>query len=329
MSNKTESEITKILPHRLLLIMTGFVCNNNCIICSVKPKGLHQKPRKTKEIIADMKRGRRLRYDNVDFTGGEPTIRPDILSLIKIAKDLGYQTISISTNGKMLSYGNFCQKIIENGLNVVTFTLNAHNSRLENAICRTPGVFNQTVQGIRNMLAYPLVKVNVNTVVFQLNYKYLRQIGEFIRGLGVEFWNILDLIPDGYAKKYYKTLVVNPLKLSGSFSNLNKVIDKFALVHFIDFPLCLFSPPVLKNYKVKFMTAQNKTEIVKQTGYRPIRFEKSTNDFYKDIYKQRIGICKKCRFYKFCGGIWRDGLVLHYDNEIEYLAKKYGCLLQK
>ncbi len=324
---KTEVKSKKALSNQVFLIMTGFVCNNNCLICSVKPKGLHYKPRKTEEIIADMERGRKLQYEEVEFTGGEPTIRPDILYLIKTAKDLGYKKITISTNGAMLSYDNFCQKIIENGLNSVTFTLNAHNSQLGDAVCRTPGAFDQTVQGIKNVLEYPSIEVSVNTVVFQLNYKYLRQIGEFIRDLGIKFWHILDLIPDGYAKKFYKILAVNPSNLSNSFSNLNKVIEKFSLVIFFDFPLCLFSPQILKNSKVNFITAQSKMETIKQTGYKPKRFEKSADDFYEDIHKRRIKICQNCKFNKSCGGIWKDELDLYGKKEIEYLAKKYECLM--
>jgi len=180
-------------------------------------------------------KGKKKGYNKVEFTGGEPTIRADILYLIKTAKDLGYENIMVSTNGTMLSYKSFCQKIIRNGLNSVAFTLNAHNSQLGDAVCRTPEAFNQTVQGIKNVLEYPCVEVSVNTVVFQLNYKYLQQIGVFIYDLGVRCWHILDLIPDGYAKKFYKILAVNPPDLSNSFSNLDKVIKKFNLVIFFDF----------------------------------------------------------------------------------------------
>jgi len=307
--------------------MTGFSCNSNCIICSTKPKAEFYPDRSTEEIIKDLAKGKKKGYSKVEFTGGEPTIRPDILYLIKTAKDLGYENITVSTNGAMLSYRDFCRKIIKNGLNSVAFTLNAHNSQLGDAICRTPEAFNRTVQGIKNVLEYPSVEVSVNTVVFQLNYKYLQQIGEFIHDLGVRCWHILDLIPDGYAEKFYKILAVNPSNLSNRFSNLDEVIKKFNLVIFFDFPLCLFPLQIFKNPRVNFITAESKMETIKQTGYNPKRFKKSTDNSYNDIHKQRIEICKKCKFYKSCGGIWKDIINIYGENGIKDLAKKHKCLM--
>jgi len=313
----------KNISKSIWLIMTGFSCNSNCVICSTKPKAEFYPDRSTEEIIEDLKKGKKKGYNKVEFTGGEPTIRPDILYLIKTAKDLGYGNITVSTNGAMLSYKSFCQKIIKNGLNSVAFTLSAHNSRLGDAICRTPEAFNRTVQGIKNVLEYPSVEVSVNTVVFQLNYKYLQQIGVFIYDLGVRCWHILDLIPDGYAKKFYKILAVSPSNLSNSFNNLDEVIKKFNLVIFFDFPLCLFPSQIFKNPKVNFITAQSKMETIKQTGYKPKRFRKSIDNSYNDIHKQRIEICKKCKFYKSCGGIWKDIIDIYGENDIKDLAKKH------
>jgi len=308
------------------LVMTGFSCNNNCVMCSTRPKAEFYPDRKTQEIIKDLAKGKKDGYSKVEFTGGEPTIRPDILYLVKIAKDFGYKEVGISTNARMLSYREFCQKIIENGVNKITFTLNAHNSKLGDAICRTSGAFRQTVQGAKNILEYPEITTSVNTVVSKLNYKYLQQIGDFISNLGIKCWHILDLIPDGYAKEFYKILAIKPSDLSKDINNLDKTIEKFNLVIFFDFPLCLFSPKMLDNPKINFITAQGRTEVIKQTGYKPKRFERSADDFYKDIHKRRIKICQNCRFCKSCGGIWKDNLDLYGEKEIEYLVEKHSCL---
>jgi len=306
--------------------MTGFSCNSNCIMCSTRPKAEFYSDRKTQEIIEDLTKGIKEGYSRVEFTGGEPTIRPDILHLIKSAKDLGYKEVGISTNARMLSYKSFCQKIVENGVNRVTFTLNAHNGKLGNAICRTTGAFNQTIKGVKNILEYPEVAVSANTVASKLNYKYFKQIGRLIHGLGIRYWHILDLIPDGYAKKFYKILSVKPSDLSKGFNVFGKLSKEFDLIVFFDFPLCLFPKRILENPKISFITAQGRMEEIKQTGYKPKRFEKSADDLYKDIHKQRIKVCENCKFNKSCGGIWKETLDLYGKEEIKLLAKKHDCL---
>lgn len=307
--------------------MTGFSCNNNCIICSTRPKGKTYPDRSSQEIIKDLREGKKKNYQIVEFTGGEPTIRPDILDLIKIAKELGYKEITLSTNARMLSYDSFCQKAIKNGLTRVTFTLNAPDSHLGDAICRTPGAFEQILQGIRNVLKCPQITVSANTVPFQLNYKYLHQIGKFIQDLGINTWNILDLIPDGYAKDFYQRLSIKMSDLSLTLNNLKDIIKDFQVVNFFDFSLCLFRPELRENPRTHFITAQGRVEITKQVGYQPKRFEKSADNFYQDIHKERTKVCQDCKFSQSCGGIWKDYLNLYGDREISYLAIKHGCLI--
>lgn len=311
---------------KIWLVMTGFSCNNNCVMCSTKPKAKVYSDRSTEEIIKDLLKGKKQDYKRVEFTGGEPTIRSDILNLIKTAKDLGYEEIALSTNARMFSYDSFCQNAVKNGLNRVTFTLNGHNSKLGHAISRTEGSFQQTIQGVKNLLKCSKMDVSANTVPLKVNYRYLPQIGKLIRGLGINAWNILDLIPDGYAQDLYNILSIRITDLSSTFNNLKNIIKDFHLVTFFDFPLCIFSPDFREESYTNFITAEGRTQIGKQIGYKPKRFEKSVNNFYEDIHKKRINVCQSCRFSKSCGGIWKNYLNLYGEEEIESLATKHNCL---
>jgi len=315
---------------QIFLAMLGFSCNNNCIMCTTKPKEENYKDRTTEEIIKDLEMGVKQNFKKVEFTGGEPTIRKDILELIKYAKNLGYQDIAISTNGRMLSYDDFAKKIIEHGVRRVNFSLYGHNAQLHDAVTRTPKTFEQTIRGIKNVFKYetsvPDLRVVVNTVVSSLNYKHLIEISKFTSSLGVKLFNILDLIPDGFAKDSYKTLAVKMNDLSRSLNNLERILNKFYLVTFFDFPLCLFSANLRENSYTTFVTAQERITTAKQVGYKPRRFKKEEGDVCLDIHKERIKLCENCKFYKECGGVWKDYLDLYGEKEIITLAKEHQCL---
>jgi len=315
---------------QIFLIVTGFSCNNNCVMCSVKPKSKDFSDRTTEELIKDLIRGRKENYEKVEFTGGEPTIRKDIFYLIKQARDLGYKEIGLSTNGRLLSYKSFCDKLVKEGLNRITFTLHAHKKKLHEIISCTPGSFEQTLAGIKNALRYKNVSVSVNTVIFRLNYQHIFQIGKFIYSLGVPQWNILDLIPDGYAKERYNVLYVKMNELSNALCSLRPLLNDFQTITFFDFPLCIFPPDIRKNPRANFITAQGRLKITKQIGYNPKRFSRgSGEEFPTDIHKERIGICQDCIFSKECAGVWKDYLHLFGDEEIKKLAAKYACLKEK
>ena len=327
MIKKMEEKTLK--QKKIWLIMTGFSCNNNCVMCSTKPKSQNYSDRNSVEIKKDLVIGKEKGYERVEFTGGEVTIRPDILDLVREAKKLDYKEIAFSSNGRMLSYDKFCQKAVEDGLNRVTFTLCAHNSHLGHAISRTPLSFEQTIQGIKNIKKYSFVDVSVNTVPIKPNFQYLLEIGKLLLSLDVKIWNILDLIPDGYGLDFYEILVARMNNLHKSFCGLRNIIKDFNLVTFFDFPLCVFPEDFHQDRHVNFITAKGRIDIEKQIGYKPERFKKSKDDIYQDIHKKRIKICRQCKFFKSCGGVWQNYLDLYGDKEINNLAKKNNCLLKK
>jgi len=320
----------KSLEGQVFLIMTGFSCNNNCIMCTTTPKSKNYPDRSTKDIVNDIDKGSQQGYDRVEFTGGEPTIRKDILYLIDYAKSVGYADIGLSTNGRMLSYDNFCKKAFNDGLNRVNISLYGYNNETHDAITRMPGSFMQTTQGVKNILRYPEMIVTINTVIFKLNYTYLNELGRFINSLGVKYWNPLDLIPDGYAKKNYKHLAVDSLtQLSDNFSNLIETMRLFDAVTFFDFSLCLFSSEIRNLPNTHFISAQGRIETANQVGYHPKRFNiTGKSKIYTDIHKKRLGICKKCKFYNACGGVWKDYLNAYGGDEIKTLMKKNSCIAQ-
>lgn len=293
-------------------------------MCSVRPKAKENPDRTTEEIINDLVKGQK-KYSAVEFTGGEPTIRSDIFYLIKIAQKLGYKEIGISTNARLLSYDEFLQKAREAGLNRVTFSLYGHTKELHDAITRTPYSFEQTIKGAKNVLKYPEITMSTNTVVSKLNFQYLCQIGKFIQALGVKYWNLLDLIPDGYAKDFSEMLRPKMKELSKSLNQISPLLRGFDKIGFFDFPLCLFGPKMRQSSRVTFMTCQKRQEITHQVGYRPKRLSLEKG-IYEDIHKLRIEICKKCLFFKSCGGVWKDYLNLYQGKEVVQLAKKNQCL---
>jgi len=311
--------------NQVFLNMLGFSCNNNCIMCTTKPKEKNYRDRNTEDILDDLKKGINQGFRKVEFTGGEPTIREDIFDLVKSAKNLGYKDIALSTNGRILSYNKFTEELIKSGVGRVNFSLYGHNAKLHDAITRTPQSFEQTIQGIKNVQKFPEVTIIINTVVSRLNYQYLTEIGNFLLSLGINFFNILDLIPDGYGKDFYKTLVVKMNDLSQALNSLESILDKFDLITFFDFPLCLFRSRIRDNPYTTFITAAGREKTFKQVGYRPKRLKKE-GEIYKDIHKERIEICENCKFYRECGGIWKDYLDLYGQEGVINLAQKHRCL---
>lgn len=306
--------------NKLLLIMTGFSCNNNCILCSLKDQvGIHQD--KTTEEIKIILKSSIKEFSSVEFTGGDPTIRKDLYDLISYAKKIGFKKIAISTNARILSYEKYIDQLIEAGLTRITSTLYSHLARTHNAITRTPESFEQTVFAINNLIKKSDLELSVNTVLCQLNYRSLNDMGIFLKNIGVKNWGILDLIPDGIANQFYTKLAVKINDLSLSLNKLEEIIDDFNTVSFFDFASCLFNDNLRDSPRTFFFDAHMRKESFEQTGYSPKRFDITKGDIYNDVHKRRIYLCDNCDFIKNCAGFWIEYLDLYDQLDIENFIK--------
>lgn len=311
---------------KTLILVTGFACNNNCVMCSLESFKQRKTNRTTKELILEIEKGKKEGFKRIEFTGGEPGIRKDIFQLIKYAKGLGFKEIGMSTNGRIFYYPGFCQKFVEADLNRVNISLYGHTSKLHNAITRTPQAFEQTVQGIKNLQKYSFVALELSIVVLKINFPYLKQIGSFVlRTLGIQRWAVIDLIPDGNALPLYNSLSVRLIDLSRELSDLIQILPRSAHINFFDFPLCLFPASVRNLECASFVVARERDQIAEQRGYYPTRIKKN-GDRYTDKHKVRVPICNNCIFSFRCGGVWRKYIDLYGEDEINTLAEAHNVV---
>jgi len=132
--------------------------------------------------IEALVRGFSRNESKIAITGGEPTIRPDFFHIIRfIRKTLPNSKIMAVSNGRMFYYPEFTKEFVNTGCDIVAIPLHAPNAELHDRITGAPGSFEQTVQGIKNLLQYrDKVEIEVRVVIHKLNYKCLPAITTFI-----------------------------------------------------------------------------------------------------------------------------------------------------
>lgn len=138
---------------RRVEIHLGTLCNNRCAFCM---SGVN---RDQKEPWADLARvHEELRHfrakgcRDAGFLGGEPSVYPHILDSVAYAKGLGYENISLCTNGTRLSDPAFCSDLVTAGLTRVTLSVHSHRPEIEDGlITLVPGNLARKIAGIRNL----------------------------------------------------------------------------------------------------------------------------------------------------------------------------------
>lgn len=154
-------------------------CNLSCSHCYINPLQHGEKTLSKKQIENWLK----LFYNpnkksNIIFLGGEPTIHPDLASLVKTAKKLGY-FVSIDSNGYL--FNDLLHKTSPLYLDSLNFSLDGHNPKTNDAL-RGKGCFKICTDNIKKA-----VKLSYNTsVIFTVsnqNIDYLIKMANLLKKL--------------------------------------------------------------------------------------------------------------------------------------------------
>jgi MoaA/NifB/PqqE/SkfB family radical SAM enzyme len=299
---------------KILLITLGYKCNNSCIFCTVSSHR-HEDDADNLRVIETIKNNFKEDYSSIEFIGGEPTLYPHLPEYILLAKKTGYKNVILTTNGRALSYSRFLKKIYDSGLNSISITAYSHDKDIHDAITRTPGSFEQTIEGIKNAKKIGL-NVYINTVVCRLNYKDLGKTAEFFKKIGVKQWYLIDLSPEGTDKRIYYSYMVRLNDLSPALNSLSKI--EGITITFADFPECIFNDSILKKKNI-IIEGKELRHVIHQKVYGESDRTKQVDGKIYDTRKIMTQICNGCVLANHCGGLWKEYYDRYDDNDIKKL----------
>ena len=188
---------------KLLTIETGFTCNSRCTYCTqldyrVIPQA-DQLDLTTAQIKHRIAFAAKEGYDQIGFSGGEPTIRADFIELIEYAKSQDFNGIGVTSNGRMFAYPSFTEKAMRAGLDSFTFSLHGPTPQIHDKITASPGSLEQALQGLRNIAATSKklgIKPRLmnNQIMLAENTHYLKDVVAMLGPLGVKLFMIQPFI---------------------------------------------------------------------------------------------------------------------------------------
>jgi GTP 3',8-cyclase len=149
--------------HYLRISLTDH-CNLRCVYCM--PEEMHFQPRSElltqNEILTVARAARDLGFDKIRLTGGEPTVRPDLLGIVRGLSGMGFRAISMTTNGLRLQ--ELARPLKEAGLERVNVSVDTLDADRFHRITRW-GRLETVLDGIRAAEEAGLVPLKINAVV--------------------------------------------------------------------------------------------------------------------------------------------------------------------
>ena len=187
-------------------------CDRNCWYCFFYAGKLGYIYEPTKEQVAEMldnlKNEKPVPCNALQYTGGEPTLRKDIVDLIKIAKEKDFDHVQLNTNGIRISQDlEFTKSIREAGVNTLYLSFDGMDgkSNIKNH-WEVPGVFeNCRKTGLGIVLVPTVIRgVNDNQVgdILKFGFKNV----DVVRGVNLQPVSLVGMMPKKEREKHRITI---------------------------------------------------------------------------------------------------------------------------
>lgn len=180
-------EIRALLPRPFprALIKIGYGCNNHCTFChTLERRHLDDT---SENVERKIDRAGQLGFRTVVLSGGEPTIRPELLSWAGRSARRGLG-LGLVTNARMLAYRDLVDRLLQRSLSYVHLSLHGGNAALHDGIVRAEA-FQQTLASLSHLSGRGL-DLTVNCVVTRDNISCLRELVDLLsafEGLRLKF----------------------------------------------------------------------------------------------------------------------------------------------
>ena len=182
-------------PYRMDLALT-YRCQNDCPHCYVdRPKDFPEMSTEQWKRVID--RCWKLGIPHLTFTGGEATLRPDLVELVQYAEDVGLIT-GLQTNGRKLRDRDYLDELLLAGLDHVQITLESHDPAVHDRMVGVEGAWQETVAGIKTVVDADIYMMT-NTTMTTENVDSIEETIAFAASLGVPTFGCNSLIYSGSA----------------------------------------------------------------------------------------------------------------------------------
>ena len=187
-------------PHRMDLLVSAMTkggkwhCNQQCVHCYAAGQKLAgEEELSTEQWKKIIDKCRSAGIPQVTFTGGEPTMREDLIELIDYSR---WFITRLNTNGIKLTK-EYCEKLMKASLDSMQITFYSCDEKIHNELVGA-NRYTETVAGIENALAAGL-SISINTPLCTLNRDYVKTL-QFLHDKGVLYVTCSGLITTGNAE---------------------------------------------------------------------------------------------------------------------------------
>ena len=280
---------------RKLIMNITYKCANRCVFCATGDRiSAALGWDKIDEIL---RQHRAEGTDQLDIDGGEPTTHPRLADAIGLAREIGYRSINLTSNGRLLRDRALAERVVNSGITHLLISLHGATAEVHDAATDVPGSFTETMAGIDNVMELSRpddLVIGTNVTIVKANVDHLMALTELAVAKGFAKINFQFTTPFGRA---YED-VVPPLEEAANA--VMRVIDRYAdeiAIHVINAQFCVF--PGYERWVAGDLQKMGRTMVFAADP----RFPEQVNLYeWLGAKREKQDVCTACPWTTVCEG---------------------------
>ncbi|MEI8257116.1 MAG: radical SAM protein [Deltaproteobacteria bacterium] len=174
-------------PDRQIEIQLGHMCNNRCVFCVSGQRTAMREafPMPAAPVLERLRSARAEGIHKVTLLGGEPTLQPEFMDVVREAVALGFDEVVLFTNGVKTARAEFVDEILATGGRFTwRLSFQGATARSHDRTTGKPGSFRRLVQTLEHLRARGQ-RITVNMCVVRSNFESVAEFPALLAPFGV------------------------------------------------------------------------------------------------------------------------------------------------
>lgn len=296
-------------PKQQAEIQLGHMCNNRCVFCvSGQRTGLGEAlPLPTEPMLASIQQAWDAGNRKITLLGGEPTLQPGFMDVVRKCVDLGFEEIVLFTNGVKTARASFIEEIIATGGNFTwRISIQGANEEHHERTTRKVGSFGRIVRTMETLKRLG-ERLTVNMCVVRSNCESVDEFPGLLLPMNCQQLH-LDMVRPAdvgeRTKEEMRAMIPRYSDLAGPFTRMVKGFPEGFDVNVGNLPYCIapeIAPWIHHDGEMTYTVAIDGDDKLSEPW-----------DKYANKRKDKVKPegCRTCLFDDRCSGV--------YDTYVEF-----------
>ena len=305
-------------------------CNNSCVFClnsrvDGRIEGAPVKAPSLEETLDTLRQGFDAGLREAAFTIAEPTVGAHLVEAVRAARDMGYEAISMNTNGRLLHRGRLLEKLLEAGLTHLVLSLHGDRPEVHDPLVGRAGAFEQVMKGLALLSevrgAHP-VKMTILYVLNRANlasiepmWRLFLRVGDPDHGDKLAFTALKMM---GLASERYDAYGLPYAELVREWLAVWHRVGAPAEMLLSEVPACLLVAQAVDGRPLPPFDVPDQRFVKERVG--PDDADPIAGDVLAGTTYAKREACRGCRLSDACVGVLHDYLARHGWDEFPPVA---------